>query len=61
MLLSVVRCTARRLVSSTGGLMHRSLSSSSALDPIKVFGHKVPDTDTVCSAMIREWDLNGGS
>ena len=24
---------------------------------IKVFGHKVPDTDTICSAMIREWDL----
>jgi len=22
-----------------------------------VFGHKVPDTDTVCSAMCREWDL----
>lgn len=24
---------------------------------VKVFGHKVPDTDTVCSAMVREWDL----
>ena len=31
---------------------------SVAADPIKVFGHKVPDTDTVCSAMVREWDLN---
>ena len=30
---------------------------SSAQPPIKVFGHKVPDTDTICSAMVREWDL----
>jgi manganese-dependent inorganic pyrophosphatase len=34
-----------------------SASFSSAAEPIKVFGHKIPDTDTVCSAMVREWDL----
>lgn len=31
---------------------------SSANPCIKVFGHKVPDTDTICSAMVREWDLH---
>lgn len=25
---------------------------------MKVFGHKVPDTDAVCSALVRAWDLN---
>jgi len=33
----------------------RSLSTQAKT--IKVFGHKTPDTDTVCSAMVREWDL----
>lgn len=41
--------SARRALSAA-----TSVSSS---DPIMVFGHKVPDTDTVCSAMVREWDL----
>ena len=36
--------------------MHlRTLSSENTC--VKVFGHKVPDTDTICSAMVREWDL----
>lgn len=27
-------------------------------DPIKVFGHKSPDTDTTCSAVVWSWYLN---
>lgn len=44
----------------TATAARRALSAAtlvSSSDPIMVFGHKVPDTDTVCSAMVREWDL----
>jgi len=46
-------CTA---VAHLGARALSSMSSPAA--PVLVFGHKVPDTDTVCSAMARAWDLN---
>ena len=45
----------RNSSTSTSSSTARSLSAQAA--PIKVFGHKTPDTDTVCSAMVRAWDL----
>ena len=52
-----VRAAARaaRAAGPRGAACARAMSA--ATDPIMVFGHKVPDTDTVCSAMVREWDL----
>ena len=34
---------------------HNTMQASGA--HIRVFGHKVPDTDAICCALARAWDL----
>ena len=31
--------------------------SAHAGTPIHVFGHTIPDTDAICAAMVRAWEL----
>ena len=49
---SICSAYSRQRVSS---MNLRALSSENTC--VKVFGHKSPDTDATCSAMVREWDL----
>eukprot|EP01050_Picozoa_sp_SAG11_P036069 SAG11_NODE_13542_length_650_cov_1.613430_1_plen_179_part_00 len=32
-------------------------SGTASAPPVRVFGHKIPDTDAVCSAIVRAWEL----